>query len=256
MLTAQDPFSGAKTKIAVASGDILRVAFVIPSDAGPFTCGRVLVVGDLLRRVVEDIYCAQVLAVIVSSDGWVTEQDWQSALLVRPVVGAFTTAHDAQRALGDSLDLLVTVANGQDNRARGSPTLAVAPAYAAVPYPAAEPTTTRFALTNVNHRYRLDLTSDGLERSHTVLGRWRDRVAHSSQHPGRPIPPAWRNAVVAAFNDDLNVARVASMMNELEDAECGEPGAKFEAFSYVDRMLAVDLRRDLASTQPHRTDAR
>jgi hypothetical protein len=183
MLTVQDPFNGATTKIAAASGDILRVGFVIPSDAGPFTCARVLVVGDLLRRVVEDIYGAQVLAAIASSDGWVTEQDWQSALSVRPVVGAFTTADDAQRALGDSLDLVVTVANGQD-RAPGSPTVAVAPVHAAVPYPVAESTTTRFALTNVNHRYRLDLTSDVLERSHTVLG----SVARS----GRTLEPAPR----------------------------------------------------------------
>jgi hypothetical protein len=53
--------------------------------------------------------------------------------------------------------------------------------------------------------------------------------------------------VVAAFSDDLNVARVASTMSELEDADCVEPGAKFEAFTYVDRMLAVDLGRVLGS---------
>lgn len=248
MLTIRDPFSDAETQMAVASGDILRVGFVVPGDTGPFTCARVLVVGDLLRRVVEDVYSAQVLAAIVSDDSWVIEQDWQSALSVRPLVGGFSTADEAQNALGEPLDLVVTVANGQDHRAPRPPTMAVAPARAAVPYPGAEPTTARFALINVNHRYRLNVTSDGLKHSHTALGCWRDRVARWSQHPGRPIPPAWRDRVVAALNHDLNVARVTSMMSELEGAECVEPGAKFEAFTYVDRILAIDLARGLGGT--------
>jgi hypothetical protein len=39
------------------------------------------------------------------------------------------------------------------------------------------------------------------------------------------------------------------MMSELEGAEGVEPGAKFEAFAYLDQVLAVDLSRDLGRTR-------
>jgi hypothetical protein len=51
------------------------------------------------------------------------------------------------------------------------------------------------------------------------------------------------------------VARVATLMSELEAADSVEPGAKFEAFTYVDRMLAIDLGRYLGRPQPQRTDS-
>lgn len=54
-------------------------------------------------------------------------------------------------------------------------------------------------------------------------------------------------AVVAAFNHDPNVAHVSSMTSEFEDGEGVEPGPKFDVFTYVDRMLAIDLGRDLGS---------
>ena len=64
-----------------------------------------------------------------------------------------------------------------------------------------------------------------------------------------PIPPAWRAAAIAALDDNLDVTRVVEMMSELEGAEGVEPGAKFEAFAYLDRVLAVDLSRDLGRTR-------
>jgi hypothetical protein len=192
----------------------------------------------------------------VSNDSWVAEQDWESALSVRPVVGTFTTAVEAQTALGQSFDFAVTVAEAQAQLPPRPSTITVAPVHAAVPYPGAEPTIARFALTSVNHKYRLQLTSSLLENSHAVLGRWRDQIALWSKQPGRPIPPAWRDAVIAAFSDDLDVARVASLMGELEEDECVEPGAKFEAFTYVDRVLAIDLGRGLGRAQRQRTDSR
>ena len=255
MLTVQDAFGGATTKIAVARGDVLRMGFLIPGDAGPFTCARLLVVGDLLRRVAEDVHSGQVLAAVVSNDRWVTEQDWESTLSVRPFIGKFTTPDEAETALGHSLDCVVTVAEAPDQLPTRPSTITVAPVHAMVPYPGADPTTTRFALTSINHKYRLQLTSPVLEHSHTVLGRWRSQIALWSQQPGHPIPPAWREAVIAAFNDDLDVARVVSLMGELDDDECVEPGAKFEAFTYVDRVLAIDLGRGLGRTQPQRTDS-
>lgn len=243
MLTVRNAFSGAKMQIAVASGEMIRVGFVIPPKAGPFTCARVLVVGDLLRRVVEDVHSAQELADSGSQQSLCSRTGPQSDLMIRPVVGMFTTEAEAEGELGRPLDLVIRVAGAEDEPAPWPPTLAVAPVQTAVPYP--DPATVRFALANANHTRQLDLTSSMLERSQAVLYRWRDRVEQWSHHPSQPILAPWRAAVIAAFDDDLDVARVAAMMSELEDAEGVEPGAKFEAFTYVDRVLAVDLGRHL-----------
>ncbi|HYB35741.1 MAG TPA: hypothetical protein VEF72_08160 [Mycobacterium sp.] len=243
MLTVRDAFTGAKIQIAVAGGDIIRIGFVIPAKAGQFTFARVLVVGDLLRRMIEDVHSAQVLAAVVINNHSAAERVSRSDLMVRPVVGMFTTESEAEDELGKPLDLVITVAGAEDEPAPRPPTLAVAPVRTAVPYP--DPVTVRFALANANHRRQLDLTSSMLERSQALLYRWRDRVEQWSHHPSQPIPASWRAAVIAAFDDDLDVARVAAMMSELEDAEDIEPGAKFEAFTYVDRVLAVDLGRHL-----------
>ena len=245
MLIVRDASNGAKIQIAVAGGDMIGVGFLIPPTAGPFTCARVLVVGDLLRRVVGDIHSAQVLAAIITDNDSDGERVWRSDLMVRPVVGVFTTEAEAEAGLGKPLDLTITVAGTEDAPAPSAPAVEVAAVRTAVPFMRAEPATTRFALATVNHEHPLNMTASLLERSQVVLDRWRGRVAEWSRQPSRPIPPAWRSAVIAAFDHGLDVARVVALMTELENREDVESGAKFEAFVYVDRVLAVDLIRDL-----------
>lgn len=246
VLIGGDASNGAKIHIAVAGGDMIGVGFLIPPTAGPLTCARVLVVGDVLRRVVEDIHSAQVLAAVITNNASDGEQVWRSELMVRPVVGVFTTEAEAEAGLGKSLDLTITVAGPEDAPAPSAPAVEVAPVRTAVPLSGTEPATTRFALAAVNHEHQLTMTASLLERSQVVLDRWRGRVAQWSRQPSRPIPPAWRSAVIAAFDHGLDVARVVALMTELENREDLESGAKFEAFAYVDRVLAVDLVRDLS----------
>lgn len=89
------------------------------------------------------------------------------------------------------------------------------------------------------------MTDSLLERSQRIVGRWRNCINEWSRHPSRPIPSTWRTAAVTALDDDLDMSRLVAMMHELDKAEVVEPGAKFEAFAYVDRVLAVDLMRNL-----------
>jgi cysteinyl-tRNA synthetase len=123
--------------------------------------------------------------------------------------------------------------------------MAVAPARcAALDWPA-EPTTLRFALAKVPYAWPLDVTDSLLEHSEQIMERWRDHVDEWSHHPGRPIPSAWRTRMTAALDDDLDAARLVATMQVLATTEVVEPGAKFEAFAYLDRVLAVDLMRNL-----------
>lgn len=89
------------------------------------------------------------------------------------------------------------------------------------------------------------MTDSLLERSQRIVGRWRDCIDEWSRHPSRPIPSTWHTAAVTALDDDLDMSRLVAMMHELDKAEVVEPGAKFEAFAYVNRVLAVDLMRNL-----------
>ena len=165
--------------------------------------------------------------------------------MVRPVVGTFSTESEAEDALGTRLNVMTAVAGTDDAPAPRPPAIGVASVHNFVPYPGAAADTARFALTSVNHKYRLNMTASLLARSQNILERWRNRVAEWSRYPSRPIPDAWRAAVIASLDDDLDVARVMAMMTELENADDIEPGTKFEAFTYVDRIFAVELVRNL-----------
>ncbi|MDA3661698.1 hypothetical protein PFJ02_06370 [Mycobacterium xenopi] len=227
----------------VAAGSIIGAGLMVPSTAETFTCARVLVVGDLLRRVLEDIHSAQVLAALITRNDSVAELLSRSGLMVRPVVGTFSTEADAAAGIGKPLNVVITATGTHDAPMRRS-TVGVAPVHSSVPLSQAAPDAVRFALANSKHQQQLDITPSLLARSQAVLARWRDRIAQWSQWSSRPVPASWRTAVVSAL-DDLDVARVIELMDELENADHIEPGAKFEAFSYADRVLGVDLMRDL-----------
>jgi hypothetical protein len=235
-------------EIAVAAGRMIGVGYLVPPGIETFTCARVLVVGDLLRRVLEDIYSAQVLAAVITRNDRVGELLRRPDLMVRPAVGTFCTEADAEAGIGKPLNVMIAVA-GTHNGPTRRPTVGMAPVRSSVPYWEAAPDTARFALANATHQHQLNITSSLLGRLQAMLDRWRDRIAQWSRYPSRPIPASWRAAVVSALGE-LDVARAIAMMAELEDADHIEPGAKFEAFTYVDRVLAVDLMRDLGRV-PH-----
>jgi cysteinyl-tRNA synthetase len=50
---------------------------------------------------------------------------------------------------------------------------------------------------------------------------------------------------VAAFDDDLDTPTALVRLEELARNETLQPGAKFEAFAYLDQVLGLDLVRDV-----------
>lgn len=245
MLTFRDPLSNAMIPIAAAPGEMIGVGLVLAADNDPFLCARVLVVGDIARRVLEDCHSVQVLAAVITDDHAAAEELLRSGLMVRPVIGVYATRVAAEAQLGTPLSLIVTAAEAQYQPPLVAPVVAVAPVRASGRCPQPDSATARFALAGVDYAQPLEVTGSVLDHCHAILDRWRDRMHRWSRQPSRPIRPAWRSAVIAALDDDLDVARVVAMMGELEDTEDVEPGTKFEAFSYLDRVLAVDLARDL-----------
>jgi hypothetical protein len=249
MLTFRDPLSNAALPISVAAGDTACVGFVAPAGAAAFTRARVLVLGDLVRRILEDVHCAQVLAVLITDDRAAADDGWRSELMVRPVTGVFSTRAGAEADLGRPLDLMITADISAEQPTLEPPAVEVAPVHAAAPFSGVDPATVRFALARVPYEQPLDITGSVLGQAGTVLARWRDRLDRWGHHPSRPMPPDWRTCAIAALDRDLDVAAVVTMMEALEDDESIEPGAKFEMFAYLDRVLAVDLARNLGRTR-------
>lgn len=233
---------GSTKPMSISAGGVIGIGCVLPPDAGPFICARVLVVADLIRRVLEDIHSAQVLAAVITDDQAAVQAAWRSGLMLRPVVGVFGTRSGAEAGIGRPLNLIV--ASGGSEPAL-PPTIATGPVHSTVPYPEADLATVRFALESAPYSNQLEVTTTVLGDARTTLGRWRTLLNQWSHHRSYPIPADWRTAAIEALDDNLNVADVVAMMTQLEEDDSIEPGAKFEAFSYLDRILAVDLSRDL-----------
>lgn len=65
--------------------------------------------------------------------------------------------------------------------------------------------------------------------------------------PSRPVPEAVRARLTEAWEDDLGMPDVlAALAAAAADPEMAD-GARFETFAYADRLLALELARDLGT---------
>ena len=89
-----------------------------------------------------------------------------------------------------------------------------------------------------------DLTVDVLTSAGGTLGRWRRRVAEWAESPSRPMPARIAEMAGAAF-DDLDTVSALALLRGLAIDETVPAGAKFETFAFADRVLGLDLAREI-----------
>lgn len=77
-----------------------------------------------------------------------------------------------------------------------------------------------------------------------VLRAWRADVARWSRSPGAPPSRPHIDSAIAAFRELDTPSGVAVLRSVAADNQIA-PGAKFETFAYLDRVVGVDLARDL-----------
>ncbi|MDI1454100.1 hypothetical protein NHG22_09760, partial [Streptomyces sp. ATE26] len=65
--------------------------------------------------------------------------------------------------------------------------------------------------------------------------------------PSRPVPEEVRLRLRDAWEDDLDVPRALDVLRDVERAPDIPDGARFETYAYADRLLALDLARDIGS---------
>jgi cysteinyl-tRNA synthetase len=112
-----------------------------------------------------------------------------------------------------------------------------------------DPLALRMAFLQHHYRQQMNLTWDVINGAQTTLTRWRRRIADWAQSPSEAMHEETRAAVLDAFTNDLDTAAALQALHRLErDTTVGD-GAKFETFAHADRLLGLDLVRDVGRRQ-------
>lgn len=106
-------------------------------------------------------------------------------------------------------------------------------------------------LTFLEHRYRtqMNLTWAAIEAADATVRRWRDKVARWAESASRPADAEVVAAVRGAFEDDLDTPQAIAVVRSAERSDL-DPGALFETFALLDRLLGLDLVRDVGRARP------
>ncbi|MET8408353.1 hypothetical protein ABZV34_09645 [Streptomyces sp. NPDC005195] len=111
----------------------------------------------------------------------------------------------------------------------------------------ADPSLLRMILLATPRRQSLDLAAADLDGARETLGRWREAVAGWATRPSKPVPEHVRQELRAAWEDDLDVPAVLEALRRVEHAEDVPDGARFETYAYADRLLGLELTRDIGT---------
>ncbi|MBT2445617.1 hypothetical protein J7F03_00645 [Streptomyces sp. ISL-43] len=114
----------------------------------------------------------------------------------------------------------------------------------------ADPLAVRMLL--LGHAYRTPVTvsSAALAEARRTLRHWRQQVADWAQEPSRPIPADVLRLAHAALADDLGVPAVLDLLVSVARRADVPAGAKFETFAFLDRVLGLDLAREVGHQHP------
>ncbi|MEV6731055.1 MULTISPECIES: hypothetical protein [unclassified Streptomyces] len=113
-----------------------------------------------------------------------------------------------------------------------------------------DPLAVRMLLLHHAHRTPVTVTSAALAEARRSLGQWRQQVSAWAQEPSRPIPADVLRRAHAALADDLGVPSVLDMLAGVATSADVPAGAKFETFAFLDRVLGLDLAREVGHHQP------
>jgi hypothetical protein len=248
-----DARTSSRAAVRPAKAGLLLICAHVP--AGPSASGisglRVLLTADLLTRIAE---MGNLQALTVLATGKRPARYSEAATRLVDGLGIHPPAAragcgEAHTAFGGPVDVhLVSGAMSIDDdqgglvvrvgatRIRQADTL--------------EPLAVRYALMSVPYHQPADITEVALAGARETLGSWRCLVANWAERPSRPIPSRITGAVKDACSD-LDMGAVLALLGDLA-VDAGVPdGAKFEGFLYADRVLGLELAREIG--QPARS---
>jgi hypothetical protein len=240
-----DARTGEPVEAAPARRGLTRIE---AHAGGPgLTAVRVLLVADLLVRALE-LGGTPVWAVLTGVPREAELPRAAAALGVRP----FEDGRAVGTGLGEAQILHVV---GEDGTAPEGVRVGVAAAHATPPGLASldadaglDPAVLRLALLARPRGEPARMDAVALAGARDTLTRWRRAVAGWARSPSRPIPAEVRGRLREAWEDDLDVPGVLAVLGQVEAAGPELPdGARFETYAYADRLLGVELTRDVGS---------
>ena len=261
MLRLLDARTGSYAEVKPAQPGLLRVRAYVPETAGEtdITWLRMLLVADLLFRAAE-LGHLQVLTVLAFAD----RASAQAAACER-VAEAFgihpaaerTGLREAPTSRDGPIDVQLASQDAEPDSSRSGLVVRVGGARLRrvggydepvgadeLAGPGQDPLAARLALMSVPYYQQADLTDGMLAGAQETAAQWRHQVAGWAESPSRPVPPPIAQMFRAAFGD-LDTTSVLALLHDLTlDADV-PPGAKFETFLYADRVLGLDLPRDI-----------
>jgi len=108
-----------------------------------------------------------------------------------------------------------------------------------------DPLSLRLCFMSNRYRQQLNLTWEAISAADSTIRRWRDRVAQWATGPSAGLSADHLDAMKAAFADDLDTPRAITVLRELEKDPAISNGSKLETFLAADRLLGLDLARDI-----------
>jgi len=107
-----------------------------------------------------------------------------------------------------------------------------------------DPLAVRLALMSLPRHQLAELTAGKLADAAQTLGEWRCRVARWAESPSGAIPGPITTTFRAAFGS-LDITAVLALLTGLAADETVQHGPRFETFLYADRVLGLELPRDI-----------
>jgi hypothetical protein len=248
MLRLLDARVGSYVEVRPARRGLLRVDVDVPAaaDASDITGLRALLTADLLFRAAElgELQALTTWTFAGRPPEQVTALDRAAeALGIHPPAG--------RSGPGDTGTADVRVTGQAAAEDGGREGIAVRVGAARMPggaepvvRAAGDPLAIRLALLSSGHHQPAELTRDVLAGARDTLGHWRRLVADWAELPSRPMPAPVAATVMAAF-ESLDTVAALELLRGLAPDEGVPAGARFETFVYADRVLGLDLPRDI-----------
>ncbi len=107
-----------------------------------------------------------------------------------------------------------------------------------------DPLALRLAFLSSRYRQQANLSWDAIAAAQKTLDRWRASVAAWAEEPSKPMCAEVQAGVLEAFCDDLDTPRALQVLRTCEKSSMPD-GCKFEIFAWADRLLGLDLARDV-----------
>ncbi|WP_143676395.1 hypothetical protein [Streptomyces sp. TLI_146] len=216
----------------------LRICAHVPEADGPgdLTGLRVLLTGDVLARVVE----LRGRAVLTGRTGPRVPGAVASGIHPADAEG---TPEEIAEALGGPPALQLS---GRAYEGGGGAFVQIGQARAeGITDLEGDALAVRLLLLDRPYHAPVTVTAEALGGAERLLGQWRSAVAGWAEEPSKPLVADLERAARDGLEDSLDTAAVLRLLGGLAADADVPAGAKFETFARLDRVLGLELTREI-----------